>query len=97
MLAVAVAVGSQLRSGRDLYEISSAPGATRSIIVASGDTITLNGGSSVMLDRKDVRFASLERGEASFGITHDPARPFIVEIGDERIQDVRYGLQRGAR
>ena len=88
MVAVAVAFGSQLLPGRDLYEVSSAPGATRNIVLSSGDTIALNGGSSVMLDRKDVRFASLERGEAAFGITHDPARPFMVEVGDERIQDV---------
>ncbi len=88
MLAVAVMFGAQGFPGHDLYKVTSPPGATRTILLASGDTITLNGDSTVVLDHKNLRFASLEHGEASFGIRHDPANPFIVEVGDERIQDV---------
>lgn len=88
MVALAVTLGPRVWPGRDLYRVESAPGVVRSIVLASGDTITLNGGSSVMLDRKNLRYASLERGEAAFGITHDASAPFMVEAGDERIQDV---------
>lgn len=97
-VALAVLVGTQLVPGRDLYRVESAPGAIRSVVLASGDSITLNGDSSVMLDRRNVRFASLERGEASFAVTHNPDAPFVVEVGDERIQDVgtEFNVTRGA-
>jgi len=96
-VAGAMLLGSQGLPGREVYRIESRPGQTRHVVLASGDTITLNGDSRVMLDRRNVRFAALERGEASFGITHDAAAPFLVEVGDDRIQDVgtEFNVARG--
>jgi transmembrane sensor len=39
-------------------------------------------------DRKNPRFAALDSGEALFRVHHDSARPFTLEMGSNRIQDV---------
>ena len=86
-VALAVLIIPNAIAKQKLYRESSGPGATRTIALASGDKITLNGDSSVTLDHKNVRFARLERGEGTFGIMHNSETPFIVEVGGERIQD----------
>lgn len=55
------------------------------------DTVRLEDGSQLMLNAdtavavrmgSDSRTLTLERGEAVFGVAHDPRRPFRVEAGD---------------
>lgn len=77
---------STLRSSE--YVIETAPGERRSVTLASGDRIDMNGGTRLVLDRDNVRFAELERGEALFTVGHDEARPFVVEAGDAVLHDV---------
>jgi transmembrane sensor len=48
----------------------------------------LNGSTQMTFDRNNPRFASLASGEALFRVHHDKARPFTLELGNNRIQDV---------
>lgn len=86
--ALVLAIGFNAIPRSDPYTVQTGPGETRALTLASGDRIELNGGSRVVLDRKDARFASLEQGEAAFTIRHDPAHPFALELGDARIVDL---------
>lgn len=70
------------------YALETRPGETRSVQLADGSRIDLNGGSRIVLDRKDDRIATLERGEALFTVVHDEARPFEVRVGDDVLQDI---------
>jgi len=77
-----------LAPGADLYAIETEPGETRTIALADGGAIVVNGGSHIVLDRKDERIAELVRGEAHFTVIHDAADPFVVTIGESRLVDV---------
>jgi transmembrane sensor len=50
--------------------------------------VTLNGETRIRLDRNNPRFASLDYGEASFKVVHDPKSPFTLQLGDNRLVDV---------
>lgn len=77
-----------LSPGADLYTIETQPGETRTIALADGGTIVVNGGSHIVLDREDERIAELVRGEAHFTVMHDAADPFVVTIGESRLVDI---------
>ena len=74
--------------GEFRYSIETAPGIQRTFTLDGGTRIALNGDTRLTLDRNNPRFAALDRGEARFMIRHDAATPFIVEVGDSRIQDL---------
>lgn len=74
--------------GGGTYEIVTGPGERRVIALDEGSRIEVNGDSRLMLDRGDVRFARVERGEALFTVVHDDARPFRVEAGEARLIDL---------
>lgn len=74
--------------GTARYTVTTAPGEQRSVVLESGSRIALNGDSTIELDRRDARYARLERGEALFDIRHDPAAPFELAIGESRVRDV---------
>ena len=75
-------------AGPQLYEVATGAGERRAIMIEGGTSILLSGGSTLILDRKDKRFAELKRGEALFTVTHDAARPFSVRVGTDRLVDV---------
>lgn len=88
-VALAVFLSVQfLLPGGDFYAIETEPGETRTIALADGGTIVVNGGSHVVLDREDERTAELVRGEAHFTVMHDAADPFVVTVGESRLVDV---------
>lgn len=62
---------------------------TRTVTLPDSSVLWLNRGASVRvrLDRQSRRVV-LERGEASFAVQHDVARPFEVAIGDVTVRDV---------
>ena len=68
---------------------TTAVGETKDVTLADGSHLHLNTDTQVAAmfaqGRRDVR---LERGEASFDVTHDANRPFIVAVGDRRVQVV---------
>ncbi|MBO9498040.1 MAG: FecR domain-containing protein [Novosphingobium sp.] len=76
----------QFRGGT--YTIETAPGETRTIALDNGSTIALGGGSTLTLDRRDPRFARLDKGQALFAIRHDAANPFHVDAGEDRLVDI---------
>lgn len=90
-LAATVAAGvltTTLIQAPAAYALETRPGESRTVALADGSRIDLNGGSRILLDRKNPRMASLERGEALFTVRHDDARPFEVKVGDDVLQDL---------
>jgi transmembrane sensor len=87
--AVALVVLTPIvQSPAEFYNVATAPGQQRVITFADRDRVTLNGGTRIRLDRNNPRFASLDYGEASFKIVHDPRSPFTLQLGDNRLVDV---------
>jgi transmembrane sensor len=85
--SLAVAVGTwSLWPSRDVYAVQTAAGERR-IVQLAGSRIELNGATKLMLDRRDPRFAALDRGQAVFIVTHDKAHPFRVESADATLLD----------
>ena len=85
-LAALVAIGVwQADSG---YTVRTAPGETRMIVLDDGGRIELAGGTRIELDRDTPRFARLVQGRALFTISHDEARPFRVEAGEDTLLDI---------
>lgn len=85
VLAVIAVPAWQLRP--QPYSVATAIGEIDTIVLADGSRILLNGGTQIKLDRRDIRFARLERGEALFEVRHDASDPFVVETGDVRLVD----------
>ncbi|UVO49683.1 FecR domain-containing protein [Sphingomonas sp. SUN019] len=69
------------------YEVATRVGEQRKIVVGNGDAIDLNGGTRLILDRRNPRLAELAVGEATFTVGHDAARPFTVTVGDHQLRD----------
>lgn len=85
--SLAVAVGGwSLWPSRDTYAVQTAAGERRTVHLA-GSQIELNGATKLVLDRRDPRFASLDRGQAVFIVTHDKAHPFRVESAEATLLD----------
>ena len=70
------------------YVIETAAGVTRSLVLADGTRLDINGGTRIELDRKHVREAVLTRGEVLFSVVHDAGHPFQVAVGDAKLVDV---------
>jgi Fe2+-dicitrate sensor, membrane component len=88
VMALVLGIGLWQQSAADLYWITTLPGETRMIELKGGTVIAVSGGTRIALDRKDDRFASLERGEVLFTVRHDPNAPFRVEVGEDRLVDI---------
>jgi transmembrane sensor len=69
---------------------STVKGERRSVTLADGSQIDLNGGSQIsVLIGRHVREVDLAEGsEAAFSIVHDASRPFLVHVGDRTVRDV---------
>ncbi len=70
------------------YTIATAAGEQRTVTLGDGSSIMLAGGSSVQLDRRNMRVAVMERGEMLFRVRHDADRPFTVQAGALRLVDL---------
>ena len=87
--AVAVLVAVFLpQSAANRYQVSTGPGQRQTVALDATTEVMLNGSTQMTFDRNNPRFASLASGEALFRVHHDNARPFTLEIGNNRIQDV---------
>ncbi len=75
-------------SASERYQVATRAGERRALTLAGGTTILLNGQSTLVLDRKDPRYAELKQGEALFTVTHDAAHPFAVQVGQDQLLDV---------
>jgi len=64
----------------------SALGATKTVSLADGSTVTLNTDTAIHVALTDTeRRIDLYRGEAFFEVAKDPRRPFIVSAAEKRI------------
>lgn len=68
--------------------VETAAGEHRTLTLADGSKIEINGASVVTLDKDRPRFAQLNAGEAMFHIVHREGHPFIVEAGDSKLEDL---------
>lgn len=73
--------------GHSPEQIATAPGEHRTIELADGSRIRLNGGTRVTIDRDTPRHVELAQGEALFEVKHDEANPFLVVTGNTRLLD----------
>ncbi|RSU52362.1 FecR domain-containing protein [Sphingomonas sp. S-NIH.Pt15_0812] len=67
--------------------IATALGQTRSVRLADGTRVAMNGGTMLKVDRA-TRSLSFGEGEAYFDVVHDPARPFRLQIGAASVEDI---------
>lgn len=70
------------------HEIVTARGEHRTVALADGSRITLNGGTRISFDPDKPRIITLAQGEALFDVRHDASDPFVVMAGDARLLDV---------
>jgi transmembrane sensor len=85
--AVAVTSFAVLMPTAATYAVETGPGEHRSVELADGSRIDLNGATRLMLDRKNARYAALENGEALFTVVHDASHPFVVKTGGATLTD----------
>jgi transmembrane sensor len=76
------------RSEARPYAIETRPGEHRTVMLADGTRVELNGGTRLRLDHADTRFAELETGEALLHVRHDAAEPFTLRSGGIAIRDM---------
>lgn len=70
------------------WTIATAPGEQRSVLLADGSRVHLNGGTRLAGNDERLRSLTLEAGEAVFEVEHDPARPYGVRVGDGVVRDI---------
>ncbi|WP_168355992.1 FecR family protein [Sphingomonas gei] len=88
-IAVAGLFAVQMLPNRDaLYSIETSAGETRTVSLADGSEILLNGGTRIVLDKNDTRSVEMARGEARFVVKHDDSDPFTVVAGEQRLVDI---------
>jgi transmembrane sensor len=76
---------SRLLANRGIY--TTAVGERRDVTLGDQTVVTLNTGSRMMVEYSSgAREVLLVRGEATFQVTPDPARPFIVSAGMRRFE-----------
>ncbi|WCM29042.1 FecR domain-containing protein [Sphingomonas sp. QA11] len=69
-------------------EVATAPGEHRTVDLADGSRIVLNGGTRIVLDPDKPREITLAEGEALFEVRHDARHPFVVVADGTRLVDV---------
>ena len=77
-----------LTAGPATYVVETRPGQHQTVQLDDGTRIELNGDTKITLRKGNARFAALDRGEATFTVTHDAHNPFAVHVGDDVYQDV---------
>jgi transmembrane sensor len=88
--SLAVALGVALQPAAVASQtFETAPGQTKQITLADGTHIQLNAGSRIMVSLgRDARRVQMADAEAVFDVTHDPARPFLIGVGDRQVRVV---------
>ena len=81
-------VPTSLTGGSGPYAVETKPGQRRDIALTDGTRIELNGATRLLLDHSNPRVATLEAGEATFHVRHDPRDPFTVHSGRMTVQDL---------
>ncbi|WNO54690.1 FecR family protein [Stakelama saccharophila] len=74
--------------GAPARTIETRPGVQRTMTLADGSRIILNGDTRLILDPDTPRLATLASGEAIFRVRHDADAPFVVKVAGARLVDV---------
>lgn len=74
-------------NGLGSHQFETGPGEHRTVELADGSRIILNGATEVKLDAADPRYVELASGEALFDVKHDSSHPFVVMVGTTRLVD----------
>lgn len=69
------------------YSVETGAGERRTVTLADGSRIELNGDTRITLRKAYPRQAVLDRGEALFNVVHNDTSPFIVNVGDATVRD----------
>ena len=69
-------------------EIATAAGERRTVALADGSAVALNGGTRILVGGGRDRSVELVAGEATFTVRHDERRPFEVSVGGHVVRDV---------
>ncbi|SOB79189.1 FecR family protein [Sphingomonas guangdongensis] len=78
-----------LDHGAELQTYETKPGERRTVALADGSRIVLNGGTRLSLDPDRPRVVAMANGEALFQVRHDATDPFVVTTADgTRLVDV---------
>lgn len=86
--AAAVVFAPMLSAPRTQTYVT-AKGEHRTIRLADGSTVDLNGGTRLDVSfARDVRQVALAEGQAVFDVIHDARRPFLVAAGDRTVRVV---------
>lgn len=70
------------------WSIATASGERRTVTLADGSRVSLDGATRLTLDRRDPRDVTLNAGRALFEVAHDDADPFRVTVGDTTVTDL---------
>lgn len=82
------ALGYGILKPQGTYEVATADGQRRHILLADGSRIVLNSNSRIRLDRTAPRSVQLDAGEALFDVVHDPQKRFRVRFGDDMVENL---------
>jgi transmembrane sensor len=85
--AVAVVVPQLTSTKTETYV--TAKGKHRSVALADGSTIDLNGGTTLSVTlARDARRVTLDHGQAVFDVARDLRKPFLIAAGDRTVRVV---------
>lgn len=84
-LVAVVSFGVIDRGGAN--EIVTAPGEHRTVPLADGSRVIMNGDTRILIDPDSPREVELAAGEALFDVRHDDSHPFVVTVGETRLLD----------
>lgn len=70
------------------WSIATGSGERRTVTLADGSRVSLDGATRLTLDRRDPRDVTLNTGRALFEVAHDDADPFRVTVGDTTATDL---------
>lgn len=88
-LAAAIGMVSWLQRGNEAQTLATAVGQQRNATLADGSVVQLNTNTIVETRfTREQRVIYLRKGEASFKVTKDPERPFLVHAGDMVVRAV---------
>jgi transmembrane sensor len=77
-----------LQPSPPVTEVTTGPGEHRTINLADGSSVSLNGSSHIRLSGLRTQESELISGEALFRIRHRADQPFVLKVGDDRVQDL---------
>lgn len=88
VLAVAGASYAYLQREPTAKTYSTALGEHKTLALTDGSTVELTTDTTIRVALGRNRHVWLDRGEAFFRVIHDPAHPFVIQSGGQRIIDL---------